>query len=529
MSERKLAPHVARAIGAAQAKPEPAAGAASRAPAPHLSRALAPGASPQARPAGERPGPAAHVRQAVARGGLQQKAQPAASPAPHVAAAMARPAPDVRGQAPRAGAARGALQRMELSTQEAKKLAQKQKQSKQTRERSARLKSYLEIGIGEVHQDLEKPFFKAFTSGPVQDFKVGIEGLETSPLKVGEDLSQLSNFSTSIKEIYDAKPEVQTAIVRDKTTNQIRVKLSTNFNSKNKLIRRDTGGATLKTYYKELVRPSHVVKRQNSVKSHLRRLKDGEIVKVLDETLEKVKDKSEFDKTANLKLAKIGHQGSKTGEVRRRLKSARRFSLRSEYSDVPIEVVDNPFNFHSESAILDECISKNEELRKVIGTKVPCLACKAHFAGKSVPELLLRHTSFGWVSTSSMKQLGRSLKGTISQKDVTWYLNHLHEKLGGSELKAYSVSSGEISIQDLTVRDDSSDSEDEEAQTKYDYRTIGDIPLEKKSSRKRKQSKVGGQVKPKNPPKKKRKVEGAENRDRQIKELVENFKKEKLK
>jgi hypothetical protein len=508
MTDRKLAPHVARAIGAAQAKPDPAR-SAERVAAPHLSRALAAGGAPQAKLAGGRPGPAPHVRQAVARCVLQQKTPPSPRPAPHLAAALAAPPPVV--------------QKMELSPEQAKLLA-KQERRRRTLERATQQRGYIDTGIGELHRGLEKPFFTAHHSGPVQDFKVGIAGLETAPLGLDLELSQLSNFSTSIKDLYGAKPEVQTAIVRDKSTNQTRVKLSTNFNAKNKRIRKDTGGTTLKAFYGKDLRPSHVAKRHNSVKSHLRRLDDSEIEKTLEETWDPTKGEKEFDQAANLRLAKIGHLGSRQGEVRRRIKSTRQLALNSAYSDALVEVADNPFDYHAESAVLDECIAKNEELQKIIGTKVPCLACKAHFAGKSVPGLLLRHTSFGWVSSSSMKQLGRAILGTITQEDVAWYLNHLHKTLGGSDLKAYAVSSGKISVKDLTVFDDPSDSEDEEAQTKYDYRVIGDLPLDK-TTRKRGLDATGDAP----PARKKQKVKQAEERDQKIKSLVETFKGKKFK
>ena len=50
------------------------------------------------------------------------------------------------------------------------------------------------------------------------DVKVSISGLPSlGPLKLGQTESQMVNFSYSMKEISEAAPELQTAIISDKS------------------------------------------------------------------------------------------------------------------------------------------------------------------------------------------------------------------------------------------------------------------------------------------------------------------------
>jgi hypothetical protein len=565
MSEKKLAPHVARAVGAVQAKEAPGQ---TRPPAPHLARALAaPTARIQPQHQASAPPVAPHVAAALSRAAaptvparpLQKQAAPVSATAPHVASgirlppavprsaggkggasphslqAKALPAPPPAAHleaALRRGAAGAPAKAVQMSKKPRNKTttgtARKKTRKELTQERKERNQLYIDTEVNDINQRLRQPLFESFTKGAVQDFKVGIKGIQQENLVLGDLTSKMSNFSTSIMGIYEAKPEVQTGIVSNRKTGQVKLKISSNVNSKNKLIRKDVGDKTLSQFYRSTVRPYHVIKRRNSVRSSIRKLSESQIRDVLEETAKVSKDEGEFLEKTRQNLALKGHQDSKEkSEVRRRVKSARRFSLKSDYKDTRLDIPDNKDEFHAESLILQDCLAKNEDLQQIIGTKVPCLACKAYFSSKNAPGLLLRHTSFGWVSASSLKQLGRALKETISQEDVRWYLGHLQQHLKVVDLRAYNVSSGKISIKDMTLGgDSSSDSEDVDARDGYKIDSFGDEQPEKKSLRKRKRgsSGTGGN----SSKKKKREITRME-KDQKIFEQITSFSQTKYK
>ena len=461
---RPVAPHVRAAVGhpapapAAQAKAAPAP---ARPVAPHVRAAVghpAPAPAAQAKTTGMKP-PAAHVAAAVARSSAKPAAQakPAATatartPAPHLAAALQRaPAPPPRPAA-------GVLQRS------ARQVAwQKRRQG------------YID-DVGATNQTIhgldntQPSYFTLFPDVPA-DVKVSISGLPSSgPLKLGQTESQMVNFSYSMKEISEAAPELQTAIISDKSKKISSIRLSANDKKTNKRLVGLVKKRKLSEVYKDEVRPYHVTKRRKMLERTATSLSKTEIRAILDEAKKdpQVKIRKDFDKEVNRRLALKAHKSTRKDEGRRRMKSARQFAYGPIHSSLPVDVANNDQEIHAESAIYTQTEKNtNEEITMVYGTKVPCLACQAFFRGKGAPHLMIDHSSFAWLSESSLKQLGFK-KGEIQQ-----YLLHIRATLGNSGINEYGVSSGEIAITDLTVEDDpSSDSEDEDARTGFDYRKL---------------------------------------------------------
>jgi hypothetical protein len=182
-----------------------------------------------------------------------------------------------------------------------------------------------------------------------------------------------------------------------------------------------------------------------------------------------VTNRKAFDKEVNRLLALKAHKSTRRDEGRRRMKSARQFAYGPIHSSLPVDVANNDEEIHAESAIYTQTEKNpNEEITKVYGTKVPCLACQTFFRGKGVGDKMMDHSSFAWLSESSLKQLG------FKKGEIQLYLLHIRATLGGSGINEYGVSSGEIAITDLTVDSDpASDSEDEDARKGFDYQTLG--------------------------------------------------------
>ncbi len=301
---RPVAPHVRAAVGhsapvpAAQAKAAPAP---ARLVAPHVRAAVghpAPAPAAQAKTTGMKP-PAAHVAAAVARSSAKPAAQakPAATatartPAPHLAAALQRaPAPPPRPAA-------GVLQRS------ARQVAwQKRRQG------------YID-DVGATNQTIhgldntQPSYFTLFPDVPA-DVKVSISGLPSSgPLKLGQTESQMVNFSYSMKEISEAAPELQTAIISDKSKKISRIRLSANDKKTNKTLVGLVKKRKLSEVYKDEVRPHHVTKRRKMLERTATSLSKTEIRAILDEAKKdpQVKIRKDFDKEVNRRLALKAHR-----------------------------------------------------------------------------------------------------------------------------------------------------------------------------------------------------------------------------
>lgn len=470
MEGRKPAPHVARSIAAAQAKPSQqvgrnaaqpkAAGAPGvRPPASHVAAALARVAAPPAAalpkilPATAPAAPRApHVAAALA---ASRSAQPKAGPArPQVAAHVAAAA-ERRGAPPPPA---GVVQRSQAAW-----LKRKQAYVDGTAEGNKAIKTL--TGSSQNYFDL--------SADVPADVKVAIHGQPRSgPLNLNRDASQMVNFSYSLKELQSVEPELQTALIRNTTSATIdKIRLSANTSTINSGIRKLTKTRNLGKLYRKEIRPFHVTRRRAMLEREAAKVGKRDLRKILDEVKERKKGKARvsFDRGVNKRLAALLHARTKKEEARKRMKSARGFALDPRYTGLPVHVPDNTDNIHAESAIEAETETQpNEEIAMVYGTKVPCLACQAFFQGKGVRNLLMDHSSFAWLSESSLKQLG------FKKDEIKDYLLHIRSTLGTLGLNEYGVSSGEISIADLTVDDDpASDSEDEDARSAFDYRKVG--------------------------------------------------------
>lgn len=455
---RPVAPHVRAAIGhpaPAPATQTKAAPASVRPVAPHVRAAVGhPAPAAQAKTAGMKP-PAAHVAAAVARSSAKPAAQamPAATvrpPAPHLAAAIQL------ASAPPPRPAAGVLQ----PAKQAAWLKRKQ--------------GYIdEVGAANqtIHNlDKTQPtYFKLFPDVPA-DVKVSISGLPSSgPLNLGQTQSQMVNFSYSMKEVSNAAPELQTAIISDKSKKISRVRLSANKKNTNKKLVSLVKDKKLSDVYKHGLRPHHVAKRRKTLEQAAPSLSKTEVRAILNAAKgnPQVKLRKDFDKEVNKQLALKAHKKTRKDEARRRMKSARQLAYVT-YPNLPVDVANNDEGIHGESAIYTQTAKNpNEEVTMVFGTKVPCLACQTFFRGKGVSHLMIDHSSFAWLSEPSLKQLG------FAKDEIQKYLLHIRATLGGSGINEYSVSSGEIAITDLTVdADPASDSEDEDAREEFDYQKL---------------------------------------------------------
>lgn len=314
-------------------------------------------------------------------------------------------------------------------------------------------------------------YFTLFPDVPA-DVKVSISGLPSSgPLNLGQTESQIVNFSYSMKEISKAAPELQTAVISDKTKKINRIRLSANDKKTNKKLVGLVNGKKLSDVYKDRVRRHHVTKRRTTLERAAASLSKTELRAIVNEVKgnPKVKNRKDFDKEVNRLLALKAHKSTRKDETRRRMKSARQFAYGPTHSNLPVDVANNDEEIHAESAIYTQTAKNpNEEITMVYGTKVPCLACQTFFRGKGVSNLMIDHSSFAWLSESSLKQLGFK-KGEIQK-----YLLHIRTTLGTAGINEYGVSSGEIAITDLTVdADPASDSEDEDARNEFDYQKLG--------------------------------------------------------
>lgn len=465
------APHVAAAI----ARPSPQLAAPKavlpkvapvhRAPAAHLAAALASRGAAQAKPAASRP-PAAHVAAALSAARAAQAksipARPAA--AAHVAAAAAR------GQAAPPPAARpGVVQRSQAAW-----LKRKQ--------------GYVD-GTQAANQAIStltgnaSDYFKLHADVPA-DSKASIIGLtQSGPLALDQDASQMVNFSYSLKERGSVEPELQTALIRDKTSKAVtRIRISANTSAINSTLAGFTTRRKLGNYYKRVIRPHHVERRLGMLEREASLIGKRDLRAVVESVRKSQVAKGDpsrknFYRKVNKKLALLLHQRTRKAEARKRMKSARGFAFDPRYTNLRIHFPDNTDNYHAESAIQEETDNQpNEEIERVYGTKVPCLACQAFFQGKGVRALLMDHSSFAWLSKSSLKQLG------FTEDQIKEYLLHIRTTLGTLGINEYGASSGEIMISDLTVdADPASDSEDEDARTSFKFKRVG--------SRKKKPSK----------------------------------------
>ena len=450
MTDRKLAPHVARAIGAAQAKPNPALGK----PRPAI------------------PAPAAHVRQAV--GAVQAKPAAAVQPrvAPHMARALAPPSAATAGRLVQAKPAPALAPHVTaaLGTGAAAVLQASKKSKAALDQRKVEVRDI----VVKVNDRVEKltpgrtNYFESKVTS-FQDQKIAIRNLPSQNLELSRKQSHFSSLAYVIKHHFDVGPEFQIGLLGDRQNNSKAFVFSSNTGAANRRIEKRTKTRkNLKDYYKQALRHRNSRARAEQLVKDARKLKVTKMRQILTESLRVSNDKASFLKLVNSKIGREVHANTRTDELRLRMKAARRLSYRWTNGSLPIEVTQNTKNIHSESSILTEYPkNKNQQLKMVMGTKVPCISCLAFFRGKNVPDLILDHTSATWLSKSSMEQLG------FTTDQIDKYLLHIAKVLNNANIYQHVSRDGEIPVEKLNIDDDpSSDSEDEDAIEDYSYKTL---------------------------------------------------------
>lgn len=503
--ERTLAPHVARAVAAVQAKlpaharpaqARPVAAAPATRPAaaqlaPHVARAMAGAVSPKTAPPARTA--AAHVAAAVA-------APPAISPpagrlprlAAHLQAAQARMATPALPTAPAAhvAAARhaqlpGAVQAMKRSAPPPKNKAKKKRKvdtsssgtpstSPPPKEHpSVKNKVVIDNAVSNVNSqiaslDPSTPKFFSYTGTGIPTQPIDLFGLGKRALKLSREDSSLSNLAYATKGLSEVGPEIQYGVVSNRKSGQRHLRISGNSKDSNDWIRGTLPSSNrLEDFYKQTLRPHHVRVRREELQQNAQHLTTSEFDQVLEEAYQDFADDQDgFRTQVNFLAGYRVHKKFRKTKKRQRSKSARHLAYGS-HKDWRLEVATNSKDIHAESAILTETLTNTDEvLEKVRGTKVPCVSCTTFFHGKKVPAAILNHTSGAWLSESSMAQLGFKLT------EIENYLNHIHQQLKGAKLYSYDGNNGEIAIEDQTVElDPSSDSEDEEAHLGIDVRS----------------------------------------------------------
>lgn len=470
--ERKLAPHVARAIGAAQAKLPPA-GAAAGPPgrpaparvAPHVAAAI----QACSRPGATRP-PAPHLARSLAPPVQTKAAAAPARPAAHVAAAIARPG--------------GAAQAMPRPPQRPLPPALAPALSGPVVQRSRDLqkeKKTIFDAIDEVNKSIVTTdptkvnfFFGEVTS--LQNQKVGIRQLPKKKLKLDKEQTRVSNFALSVRDRFKLPPEVQIALVHDTKKDKRYFRMSANkkkFNEKLSQSLEQSG--TVEKFYSKHLRKFHIRSRRNQLFQQARTLSASELNAILEDAYKlESTDKDSFYSIVCQQIAMAAHRKNRLNEHRLRIKSARALAIHARRM-LKLKVTKNTKDFHAESSILDEK-KPHEKLEMVLGTKVPCIACTAFFHGKKVPEAILHHTSFGWFSFSSLSQLGFG-KGEIKK-----YLEHLHETLGKvPDVFQHEQKDGDLTGENFTFDEPDTDSEDEDAIQGFDFDLIPKTTAKDKS------------------------------------------------
>lgn len=449
------APHVARAMAAGRAGAVQAKTVAAPAPAPHVRTAIAahraPPGSAQAKQA---PLPPPHVAAAVAAGrnpGAAQ-ARPAAplpQPAAHLAAAL------YQGQA----AGQGAVQAM------------KRKATVDRKETVRKKRKLIDDTVEQVNREIrnnnpkQQNFFEYKGTGILTQ-PVNISKLKKAKLKLDSEQSGLSNLSFGVKQLEKVGPEVQFGIVENTQSGSRKIRISANESKFNQKIRkRLPKSGRLEDLYREELRKKNVENRRQDLEKHSQKLSQKQVNESLDFAFGiESNDKEDFLQILNYRLGQEVHSLTRKNDQRRRAKSARKMAYDS-HKDLEIEVVTNEKNIHAESAIVLETLKNpHEKLRKVAGTKVPCISCTTLFRKYKVEDAILDHTSGAWLSESSMTQLG------FKPNEIEGYLRHIHSVIGKSTIYQHSVKSGEISVKQQTVDDDpSSDSEDEDATQLFEF------------------------------------------------------------
>lgn len=497
MAERKMAPHVARAIGAAQAKPAPATGPGHRL-APHVAAAVRPSAAaPAAQPfRPPQPATAPHVAAAVARPGhamaagpLQKKAPVLPAIARHVAAAIAPPAPASRPAAPPAVAPAAPTGRLaglsaHLAAAQAKMtfsprpnalhvpaacgVVQPSRDLAKEKKNISKTVDKVNNKIVKIDKSHQNYFVGHVTS--LQNQKVAIKHLPKSKkkLKLTREQTRISGFAYSIREKYKFTPEVQIGLLLDTNTNHRSFSISTNKKSFNTKLagKLGTGGTSIRRFYRKRLRQFHVERRGMQLHRAVRTLKVGEINAVLKKAYQiEPNDEDAFLEQVDKLLAREAHIKTKLDEMRLRQKAARALAISSKRK-LRMRATKNTGSIHSESSILGEK-KKTQDLIMVVGTKVPCLACRAFFQGKNVSQAVLSHSSFAWLSLASLKQLG------FEKGDIEGYLDHLYEVLGKvPDLYQHGDKDGELTEDNFTWGDDDTDSEDEDAMKGFVVREV---------------------------------------------------------
>lgn len=504
MGERKMAPHVARAIGGLQAKPAGSPHLSRTPPAPHVAAALRPPPRPAAAPVqpfapAARP-PAAHVQAAQSRAALQrQAAAPPRTPAAHVArgvAAQAKPAtPAAPTRAPHVAAAlaggaqpKPAPHRLAALASHVRAAQAKMGPAGEVVQRARRTKEDLEERkkeirkiVGKVNETIEdddsdrEDFFVSQVTS-FQNEKIGIRDLPTRDLVLGRRQSQVSNFAYLVKHHFKAGPEVQIALLQDAQKQRSGFLLSTNTGRANRKLKEDLptkiARRNVKYFYQDSLRSKNVRIRMQQVESQARRsLKVAKLRGILSNVeSQKLGSKKEFLKEVSWQIARQMHKDTRRNEMRVRMKSARGLAYSSSLRKLPLSITSNSDDIHSESDILNTVGGKKKtSIEFVVGTKVPCIACQTMFWGKGVQDAILDHTSGAWLSKSSMKQLG------FTPTQVRRYLLHIGEILDGVDLYQHDDPHGEIGIENMTDLDSdpSSDSEDDEVVDEFRYTAIG--------------------------------------------------------
>ncbi|MGV2287303.1 DUF4157 domain-containing protein [Trinickia sp. YCB016] len=289
-------------------------------------------------------------------------------------------------------------------------------------------------------------------------------------LNISKTDARLSNFSSLVKEYVNAQqksnvtPEIQTALVKSALDAAESIYISGNTQNANNKI--GAGSSTLGDYYKTNIRAVSVTRRADGLEKIAKkftspRRKRYYLNKKFQEADIKV-DLTDDADTVKRKIAKHVLTKNKRNPERLSSTSARKFSRAN--SGKRIVVPNNREEIHAESAILQSIRDTKLIIQQIGGTKVACLACQAYFTHAGQGDLLGDNTGYGWVSKSSIRQLGILIDAVdAAEKYLINLVNFLETRL--AKLKRFTGHAGDKSVLDMEVESDVdvSDSEDESA------------------------------------------------------------------